>query len=509
MFSIVIVNFDGARYLGECLEAIRRQTYADGVEIIAVNNRSTDGSLGFLQGQKDVRVIDPGSNQGFSRGQNLGILASRGEYVLCLNFDCFLEPDFLQRVAEVFQSRPDVSAVSGRLRKLVDGKKSDYLDSTGISFHRCLPADHGEWATDDPSWQIPGPIFGPSGAAACYRRKALESVRYEDEYFDEDFFIYCEDIDLAWRLNLAGWRSVYQPAALAYHERGSTRKQSPWERRNYFITGFRNRLLAMYKNLRWREDLRPYWPRLMFQEVAFAASSVRAGLSSALIMAIAITRALGMILACRRIRRKRRFIQSRLANSGFSLDFNRPLDQGPRTRQLNLVDQPRAPSTGATIFDCRNVVGCNLAPTRSSEVRGSLAGGVSRKKDPQFLLPLPEHARWAGRELLEFDLYASHTGLGQIIWLRENQPCLSEWFSVVPGRHRYLLDLKEINVLPSIGDPTVRSRPIDCLRIDPCLTSGVTLGLFSARLLERGKNGDEVNPTAERCREATAAGEKS
>jgi GT2 family glycosyltransferase len=485
MFSIVIVNYDGARYLPECLQAIRRQTYTGGIEIVVVNNRSTDGSLEFLRRQKDVRLIDPGRNTGFSRGQNLGIHAGTGEYVLCLNFDCFLEPDFLDRAAEVFRSHADAGGVSGRLRKLVDGKKTEYLDSTGISFHCCFPAERGEWAPDDSSWQRPGVIFGPSGAAACYQRAALESVRYEDEYFDEDFFLYCEDIDLAWRLNLAGWRSYYEPAALAYHERGSTRKESTWERRNYFITGFRNRLLAMYKNLRWREDVRRYWPRLLWQEVRFALGSTKGGLASAWIMAIAVQKALSTILAGERLRQKRRFIQGRLRNPAFDLGFDRPLNEDRVSRELNLYELPSSPAPGATIVTCQSVQAHNLAPSRSQDIRGALAGGVSRNRDPQFIIPLPEHARSAGTELLEFDLYASDAGLGQIIWLRGDRPCISEGFRVHPGRRRYLLDLQAIGVLPNIGDPAVRSLPIDSLRIDPCVTNGVTLGLFGARLLRR------------------------
>ena len=488
MFSVVIVNFDGLRYLPDCLESVRRQTYAGGIEIIVVNNRSTDGSLEFLREQKDVRLIDPGTNSGFSRGQNLGILAAQGEYILCLNFDCCPEPDFLQRVFEVFRAQPNVGAVSGRLRKLVDGKKSEYLDSTGISFHRCFPADRGEWIPDDPKWQLSGEIFGPSGAAACYRRQALESVRYQDEYFDEDFFMYCEDIDLAWRLNLAGWQSWYQPAALAYHERGSTRKRSAWERRNYLICGYRNRLVAMYKNLRWREDVRPYWRRLLTQETRFAAVSVKGGLVSSVIMATAVAWAGGMILTRSRIRKKRRVIQAGAHPKDFSLKFHRPLGE-TTTRELNLYRLPEPPRTGATIFDCKKVVARNLASTRKIEVQGALAAGVSYKHDPQFIMPLPEEARSAGRELLEFDLYASHVGLGQIIWLRSENPSLSEWFDVCPGRHRYLLDLDRLGAIATVGDPLVRMGLIDSLRIDPCLTNGVTLGLFSVRLLRRAEAG--------------------
>lgn len=485
MFSIVIVNYDGMPYLPSCLEAIRRQTYAGGVEIIAVNNRSTDGSLDFLRRQPDVQVIDPGRNLGFSRGQNLGIRAGRGEYVLCLNFDCCLEPDFLARVAGVFQSQPAVGAVSGRLRKLVDGRKSEFIDSTGISFHRCFPADRGEWSADDAAWQVPDAIFGPSGAAACYRRAALEDVRYEDEYFDEDFFIYCEDIDLAWRLNLAAWQCRYEPLALAYHERGSTRKASAWERRNYLVTGFRNRLLAMYKNLRWQEDVRPFFGPLLWQEGRHALASVRGGLASTVIMSLAIVKALAMIAGCRRMRRKRRYIQARRCNPLFSLGFDQPLSGHDGCRELNLHSLPSAFETGACLCDWNAVQALNLARTTSPHVDGALAGGVSRKHDPQLLLTLPEEARAAGDELLEFDLYASAPGMGQIIWRRGPRYCVSEGFRVYAGRRRYLLDLQAIHVLPTLGDPTLRSGPVDQLRIDPCTTNGVTLGLFSVRLLQR------------------------
>jgi GT2 family glycosyltransferase len=477
-------------YLRQCLEAIRRQTYADGIEIIVVNNGSTDGSLEFLRSQRDVRLIEPGGNVGFSRGQNLGIRAGTGEYVLCLNFDCFLEPDFLERVAEMFQAHPEAGGVSGRLRKLVDGKPSQFLDSTGIGFHRCFPADRGEWVADGPQWETAELIFGPSGAAACYRRAALESVRYEDEYFDEDFFIYCEDIDLAWRLNLAGWQSYYQPAALAYHERGSTRKASAWERRNYFITGFRNRLLSMYKNLRPREDLRRWWLRLLWQEAIFALGSLRGGPRRALVMALAIARAAAMIARSKRLRAKRRDTQQRFRNPSFSLGFERPLSDSRLPRELSLYAMAGSVPAGETLFACRAMAAQNLSPSRARDIRGALAGGVSRKKDPQFILHLPEQARSAGLELLEFDLYASHPGHGQIIWLHGDRACVSEGFRVHAGRRRYLLDLKAISVVPSVGDPTVRSQAIDRLRIDPCITNGVTLGIFSARLVRRAGGGE-------------------
>ena len=327
-FSVIIVNYNGMAYWPGCLSAIRRQTYGHPYEVIVVNNASTDGSREYLLEQADVHLIDPGVNTGFSRGQNLGILAADGEYVLCLNFDCFLEPDFLEKAAEVFRSSPEVGAVSGKLKKLIKHEKSDLLDSTGISFRRCLPSDRGEWKADAPQWSTGGAIFGPSGAAACYRRSALEDVRFEDEYFDEDMFIYCEDIDLAWRLNLRGWKGWYEPSAVAYHERGSTRKDSSWESRNYFIKGFRNRYIGLFKNLRWDQDLRKHGLKLLFQETVLALGFAWKSLPSAVISFRAVTEALPKTFFSWRMLRKRRLIQKHLNAADFSLDFSGPLRGG-------------------------------------------------------------------------------------------------------------------------------------------------------------------------------------
>ena len=324
MFSIVIVNYDGMKYLPQCLQAIRRQIYEGGYEIIVVNNRSSDGSVEYLRQQADVNLIDPDTNTGFSRGQNLGILAAKGRYVLCLNFDCLLEPDFLKHVAAVFESRPQVASVSGKLRKLVKGERTEHLDSTGIAFHHYMPCDRGEWRVDGPAWSAPGPIFGPSGAAACYRKEALEKVRFQDEYFDEDFFIYCEDIDLAWRLNLAQCEGWYEPRALAYHERGSTRKKDAWERRRYFVLGFRNRLLAMYKNLRWRQDVRPDFWGIVLRELKFSLGRCKGGIKATLIMMMAMLGFLRMVLFCKRLRLKRRAIQQNRSPHPLHLGLHLP-----------------------------------------------------------------------------------------------------------------------------------------------------------------------------------------
>lgn len=486
MFSIVIINFDGMKYWPECLAAIRAQRYPRGFEIIVVNNRSTDGSLEYLRQQDDVRIIDHGGNTGFSRGQNLGILASRGEYVLCLNFDCFLEPDFLAEVAKVFEARPEVGGVSGKLKKLVDGKRTDYIDSTAISFHCCRPADRGEWRCDSAYWNRPEYIFGPSGAAACYRRDALESVRYEDEFFDEEFFIYCEDIDLAWRLNLAGWKSWYQPTAVGYHERGSTRKDSPWERRNYFVTGFRNRLLAMYKNLRLREEFLPHWPTILGHELLQVVRWCRGGPKQAAIMGLALAKFAWKLVRSPRMRDKRRRIQRHRRDRDFSLGFDSPYRAGrPDLPDLNLYRNGNGTKPGPTLFVAEEVRTQNLTGGQPRAAADAVAGGRSCKGDPQFVVPVPPRAAGCGQALLEFELYSSRETYGQVIWMAEKGFCISESFEVRQGRHAYLLDLGSLPVLPGIGNPAARARPLRALRIDPTSENGVHLGIYGLRVCAR------------------------
>ena len=279
-FSIILINFNSAGYVRPCLEALRKQRFDGAVEIIVVNHLATDGSLDILKQQRDILLIDPGRNLGFSGGNNLGIRRSFGKYILCLNFDCFVTEDFLQKIYDAFESRPEVGMISGKLRKMVDQEPTGHLDSTGIDFTSLIAADRGEWESDRGQYDHQSDIFGPSGAAGCYRKEALEDIVYKDrQYFDEQMFVYCEDIDLAWRLNLAGWRGLHVPEALAYHERGATRKQSLWKKIQYYRIEFCNRYFTILKNLRVAEDLRGRFKALHVQEFRSARSLCRKSLA--------------------------------------------------------------------------------------------------------------------------------------------------------------------------------------------------------------------------------------
>ena len=250
--SVSIVNWNGGVDIVKCLQSLYAQTYKDILEVIVVDNDSKDGSLEVIE-KKFSRIVTVRNdfNMGFCKAHNQAIRIARGEHLLLLNFDILLEPDFLGRMVTVMESSPKIGMVSGKLRRSINGEKSKLLDSTGITMFRYFSAPRGE--NEEDTGQYDGPecrsIFGPCGAAPLYRRAMLEDIRVREEYFDEDFVNYVEDVDLAWRAQLRGWRGVYVPEAVAYHERGATRKSNPQEQYNYYLRGFRNRYLAMYKNI--------------------------------------------------------------------------------------------------------------------------------------------------------------------------------------------------------------------------------------------------------------------
>ena len=192
-------------------------------EIIVVDNASSDRSRDvaavFAPAAKMIALSE---NVGFAAGMNRGIEESSGRYILALNPDCRLMPDFAARLAGRLDARPDAGSASGRVYR-ASGRElaaTDRLDSTGLYFTatgRHFDRDSGKKAAGRALEE--GEIFGTSGAAGFYRREALTSAKISTGFFDSDFFLYREDADLAWRLRRLGWTCLYVPGAVAYHRR--------------------------------------------------------------------------------------------------------------------------------------------------------------------------------------------------------------------------------------------------------------------------------------------------
>ena len=219
------------RWLPGCLASLKEQTLGD-YELLVLDNASTDGSVEWLREQLSseprMKLTELDQNLGYAAAHNRHIFAARGEYVLLLNQDVELDAEFLRRAVGAFDGRPNIGAVQGRLRRLgQDRSRLTVLDSTGLEMHRdrrVVARRQG-----DPEGYrdlVPGPVWGVDGPAPVYRRSALIDSREPRtgggwEVLDEDFFMYKEDVDLAWRLRLRGWSAWYQPYALAWHGRGA------------------------------------------------------------------------------------------------------------------------------------------------------------------------------------------------------------------------------------------------------------------------------------------------
>jgi len=174
---------------------------------------------------------------------------SSGEYILPLNFDIILTSTFVEEMVKAIESFSDVGIVSGRLYILKGNEKTNIIDSTGIVMQGMFPADRGQNEVDLGQYSKIEYIFGVSGAAPLFKRNVLEDIKLNEEYFDEDFYIYVEDVDLCWRAQLYGWKALYTPSAIAYHHRGATREKDSEMKRDYLLIGYRNRYWTIIKNV--------------------------------------------------------------------------------------------------------------------------------------------------------------------------------------------------------------------------------------------------------------------
>ena len=261
--SIIVVSYNDAADLPVSLTSALGQLGVQ-AEVLLVDNASSDASREVAQ-RLGVRVLALPTNTGFAAAMNAGIDATSGRYVIALNPDCRLEPDFAAVLAARLDARPDVGSASGRvLRGEGAGlSRTKILDSAGIYFTASgRHFDRGSGEAEDGRYLREEEVSGASGAAGFYRRAALEEARISTGYFDADFFLYREDADLAWRLSRLGWRCLYVPAAVASHRR----RNLPERRREMSaivnLHSVKNRFLLRINNQTRGEAVRTVLPTL-------------------------------------------------------------------------------------------------------------------------------------------------------------------------------------------------------------------------------------------------------
>jgi GT2 family glycosyltransferase len=236
--SVVIPNWNGADHLPTCLDALRRQTFAD-FDTLVVDNGSTDRSLELLgQCYPKVQVIALPRNQGYAGGCNAGMQAARGHTVVVLNNDTEVTPTWLEELLSALERHPEAGMATPKVLLWADRTRlhttGDYVRTNGI------PDSRGVWQVDRGQFDDQLYVFGAAGVAPAYRREMLDEIGL----FDSDFGSYCEDVDLSWRAQLAGYRCVYAPRSVLYHKVSATGRGTL---RSFFVA--RNTIWMLIKNL--------------------------------------------------------------------------------------------------------------------------------------------------------------------------------------------------------------------------------------------------------------------
>ncbi len=207
--SVIIVNYNGMRYIARCLDALAKQTFSD-YEAIVVDNASRDGSVALIRRTyPSVQLIENPKNTGFGDANNIGLTVAKGTYIALLNNDAFPEPDWLRSLMSAMDGDTEIGICASKL--ILDG--TDRIDSAGDGCLTCAKGyKHGEYAkaTD---YDAPRFVFGACAGAALYRRTMLDEIGF----FDADFFLIHEDTDLNFRAQLAGWKCLYVPKAVVHH----------------------------------------------------------------------------------------------------------------------------------------------------------------------------------------------------------------------------------------------------------------------------------------------------
>jgi GT2 family glycosyltransferase len=251
--SVTIVTYNSGRFIKRCLESVLAQRYGN-KEVIVVDNASMDGTVDILEQFEDrCQIVYNDENIGFAAAQNQAICLSNGDWVLTLNPDVLLLPNFIQSLVEAGQIDPKIGTVCGKLLTILatfDLPDKPLVDSTGIYFTPMLRhLDRGSQEIDNGHYLHHEYVFGATAAAALYRRRMIDDVSLDDEFFDPDFFVYREDADVAWRAQLLGWRCIYTPHARGYHVRNvlpGNRRALPSEINMHSV---KNRFLMRMKNM--------------------------------------------------------------------------------------------------------------------------------------------------------------------------------------------------------------------------------------------------------------------
>lgn len=243
--TVIIPNYNGQPFLGECLESLKNQDHP--FDVIITDNASQDGSVAYIQeNYPEFTLIENQENLGFAAAANQGIKASNSEYIFLLNNDVQLESGTISSLLKCIKKDENIFAVSSKIIQYHDPNK---MDDAGDEYTILGWTRRVGYGKSPDKYVQEREIFSACAAASIYRRRILEEIGY----FDENFFAYMEDVDLSYRARIHGYKCWYCPEAVVYHV-GS---QTSGSRYNEFKTRLaaRNNVYVPYKNMPWPQLL--------------------------------------------------------------------------------------------------------------------------------------------------------------------------------------------------------------------------------------------------------------
>ncbi len=261
--SIIVICWNNKKFLKNCFTAIFSQSYPN-LEVILVDNASIDGSVDYIvKNFPKVRIIRNKVNLGFAEGNNVAMRLvlneNKSKYILILNPDTIIEPEFIEKMANAAERNSSIGAFAPKM--LVMNKKNKISSAGGDCIFRCGDNLSRMFYFEDNEPQKEQLVFGPSGAAAFYRIEMLNEIGLYDNFL----FTYYEDVDLNFRIQKSGWGALYVPDAIMYHyHSGSLNDFNPYK--TYLLN--RNKYLVILKNYPFYLMIL-YWKDLMKSFTAF------------------------------------------------------------------------------------------------------------------------------------------------------------------------------------------------------------------------------------------------